>query len=654
MPAIRPSIKSAFILAFLAALCASYFLNTPIPFFLSRLHQVGITLLILWSAGGWGKTLIKADSHLTPLENVLFPIVLGLGILSSVMMLLGCLGAWTAVGAGLLIFCGILLSPPFLKKIRRLISIGREMWLMPSEYLWPTFAIAVGLLLSLSLAFAPITYYDSLVYHLALPAAYIQARHWVALPHLIYSAFPQTLEMLWTLALLVGNDIVANLLAWSMEAALFISILAFSKRFLDLSVGLIATAWLALMPALMLLSSGGYIDVGLALFSFMAFYTACLWTTTASRSLLLCAGLFAGWAIGTKYIGALPAALTTIYLVRHAAKYQERSEWPRSAALFLGAVLLTAGPWGLKNILYVGNPVFPFFRHWGIQTLNPWVKEAAGGYFAGITEYYSRSWFELPAVIWDAAVNGIGFGRGIDVLGDFGWIPLLGFLPALWLCRKWPPKIWILLVFSLGFFVPWATSRPVLRFLLPLAPFLALLSAYAWVHGVRPQKTALRWSFRLFLGSFLLSGLFLFFYVMNLLSPFKVITGMEEAHTFLSRQLDYYPAATFINTQTPPDSHVYVFGDQRGYYYQRKIWISPAFSRNPLMQWAHDAPTSRDFIQKLKEQGITHLVVNRNEFKRLQNYPFYRFDAQGQRLWESFQTQTKPIYQDKACDVYAL
>lgn len=656
MPPVRPAIKTAFVLAFLVALAASYFVNTPLPLFLSRLHQLGILLLILWSAGGWGKLLIKADSHLTPLENALFPVVLGLGVLSSLMMLLGCFHLWTTVGGALLIFGGCALSRPFLRKLARLITIGRETWVMPAEFTWPTLAIVSGVALGFFLVWIPITYYDSLVYHLALPMAYVQAHAWVGLPQLIYSAFPQAVEMLWTLALLVGQDSVVNLLGWFTYLALLIATIAYAKRFFDLSVGMLAAAWLAWMPALLFLSSGGYIDVALALFSFMAFYAACLWTTTGSSSLLIASGLLAGWAIGSKYTGAVPAGLIALFILRHAWTHAKKKtpDFARPVLYFFGALVLTAGPWGVKNIHYVGNPVFPFLREWGLQNLNPWMKEAAGGYFYGITEYYRRALWELPAVIWEAAVNGIGFGRGIDVLGDFGWIPLIGLLPTLWLCRKRSPIIRLFLVFSLGFFLPWATSHPVLRFLLPLAPFLALLSAYGWVHGVRPLATPARWTFRVFLGSFLLSGLFLFLYVMNLFSPIAVAIGIESAPAFLTRQLDYYAAATFVNSRLPQDSHLYVFGDQRSYYYQRKIWVSPAFSRNPLMEWANTAAAPADLTNRLKAEGITHLLVNRNEFKRLQNYPFYRFNDQGERLWKRFQTQTKPIYADAACDIYAL
>ncbi|OGR91552.1 MAG: hypothetical protein A2992_05805 [Elusimicrobia bacterium RIFCSPLOWO2_01_FULL_59_12] len=651
MPTVRPAIKSAFFLAFLSALAAAYFLNTPLPLFLTRLEQISLAAFVLWSAGGWGTRIFTKESPFTPLEAFLFAEVLGLGALSGGMILLGVFHAWVPTGAWGLLIAGIGLSGPFLKNVKRLFSMASEIWFLPSDLLWPGAAVLTGGFFSLPLALAPITYYDSLVYHLALPAAYVQAQRWVALPHLVYSAFPQTLEMLWTLALLVGDDTVANLIAWSMSFLLLAAVIAYAKRFLDISVGWVAAALLALMPAFLLLSSGGYVDVGLTLFSFMALYAACVWVAHRSASMLAGAGLFAGWAIGVKYTGALPALLTGIFI---ATRLYRQPHAFKDLLLFCGSVLLTAGPWLIKNIVYVGNPVFPFFHSWGIQELNPWLHQAAAGYFAGITEYYSRSFWELPRVLWEAAVNGIGFGRGIDVLGDFGWVPLLGLPPALWLCRRLPGMVKLLLIFCAVYFVPWALSHPVLRFLFPIAPLLALLAAYAWVHGLRPQPAWVRWASRGFLTSFLLSGLFLSFYVMNFLSPFAVAAGLESRDAYLKRKLDYYGAAFFVNTQTPPESYVYVFGDQRGYYYQRKIWISPVFSKNLLIEWANASATPAELRRKIQEEGITHMVVNRLEFERLKTYPYARFNAQGQRNWDRLLERLVSLYRDRACEVYAL
>lgn len=679
MPAVRPAVKSAFVLACLAALAAAYFANTfahtAIPYLcLMHIKEILLAAAILWSAGGWGSRLLSSLSSpaaagggsksgnppttagLTELEKFLFAETLGLGCLSGLMIFLGVLHAWIPLGAWALLAIGVLGSGPFLINLKRLLSVASAPWSLPSEFFWPGAALLTGGILSFLLAFAPITYYDSLVYHFALPSAYLQARHWVALPHLIYSAFPQTLEMLWTLGLLVGDDTVSNLIAWSLSFLLLTAIIAYARRFFDLSVGVIAAALVAFMPAFLLLSTGGYVDIGLTLYGFMALYAACVWSDHQVPSLLMVSGLFAGWTIGTKYTGAITAVLIALFIALRLRR-QTPGKTLQSLLSFGGSAVLIMSPWLIKNTFYVGNPVFPFFHDWGIKALNPWVNQAAAGYFIGLVEYYPHPFWELPGVVWEAAVNGMGFGRGIDVLGDYGWISLFGFLPALWFCRKLSSTVKLLLAFAGIHVVIWAMSRPVLRFLLPVSPLLALLAAYAWVQGIRTQPHVVRWLARGFMGSFLLSGLFLFCYVTSVFSPFKAALGLEGREAYLMRVLDnnYYGAATFVNTQTPLDSYVYVLGDQRGYYYQRKTWINPVFGKTPLIEWANVEVSPEALRQKLKREGVTHLLFNRAEFERLKIYPYSRFNEQGQRTWDRMRSDLlKPLYHDRACDVYAL
>ena len=66
-------------------------------------------------------------------------------------------------------------------------------------------------LLSISLALAPAFATDALVYHLAVPKAFLQAGGLVNLPDNIYSFFPQQIEMLYLFALALGSDSLAQL-----------------------------------------------------------------------------------------------------------------------------------------------------------------------------------------------------------------------------------------------------------------------------------------------------------------------------------------------------------------------------------------------------------------------------------------------------------
>src|SRR5258706_288517 len=123
---------------------------------------------------------------------------------------------------------------------------------------------------------------------------------------------------------------------------------------------------------------------------------------------------------------------------------------------------------------------------------------------------------------------------------------------------------------SFPFFIAWGMTRPVLRFLIPLAPILSLAGAYGFAEGLGAQKKRLRTLGHLFLGLLISSNLLLFFEVTDTLSLFKVPLGFESRFDYLSEKLDYFPAASFVNA-LPSKSLTYVVGDQRGYYYNTTV-----------------------------------------------------------------------------------
>ena len=178
------------------------------------------------------------------------------------------------------------------------------------------------------------------------------------------------------------------------------------------------------------------------MFSFLSFYALCLWAGNSrgqwiySRS----RGFFAGCAIGCKYTGAIPLAIGLLFLwMKHRA--EPLSRLLRSELIYAATALFVFSPWLLKNIIYFGNPVFPFFYSWSIKRVESMDREGAAGIFSrfnGISTPRSADGI-LLTLIWDTAVHGLDFGGGMDVLGDLGWAPLFAFLPAVWLARKKPP-----------------------------------------------------------------------------------------------------------------------------------------------------------------------------------------------------------------------
>jgi len=117
------------------------------------------------------------------------------------------------------------------------------------------------------------------------------------------------------------------------------------------------------MPAFLLLSSGGYVDIGLAFYSFLSLYAILLWRMNPRRGLLILSGALAGFALGIKYTGAISCGdvepdgfldgQATLAISKGAESAGVRpARTPRVQSL------------AHQKLLYVGNPIFPFGYDW--------------------------------------------------------------------------------------------------------------------------------------------------------------------------------------------------------------------------------------------------------------------------------------------------
>jgi hypothetical protein len=647
MLSLHPAIITALLGTLWLVFLTGYFNTLPLLGLGSILSGLLLSLLCGISAYGWGIGIVRAQlpERRTGLETVIFAQAIGWGVISLLMAALGAVGGWKPVVPIILLTIGLVRAAmPLRHAVQDRLEHGR----------WPaiptTWAIllSIALLIALLLAFAPVTYYDSLVYHMALPAAYIRAGHWIFRPEILYGAFPENLEMLWTFGLLLRHPQLPNLIAMQLAIALVLAVAAYGRRYFDERTGWVSAGLLSVMPAVLLLSSGGYVDVGLALYVFLSFYALCLWSEEKGRGPVILAGILIGLALGIKYTAGIPAvlgALTILWVARH------KSAKPLIlyGVSAFGAFL----PWLIKNWIMVGNPVFPFLYKWGSPERNPWLKEAAEGYFRMLVEYSPHSLLQLPQLLWRVAVHGFDFGGGIDVLGNFGWAPLVAFAVIVPAARERQRVVRRLAIYAALYFAAWGMSRPVLRFLLPLAPVLALLAGWGWTRGLPALGRAAQWSGRVVLGFLLLSQLSILFQMTDIIHSFAVPLGASDRKTYLVHTLNYFPAADFVNNHTPQDATILIAGDQCSYYYERDVTPTTAFHSNPFITWANDAGSASDLRTAYKKHW-SHLVINRHEWERLRVYGTLNLTPQGIANWEALLAKSSVLFRDDACEVIAL
>ncbi|MGD8814960.1 MAG: hypothetical protein PVI78_10860, partial [Anaerolineales bacterium] len=194
------------------------------------------------------------------------------------------------------------------------------------------------------------------------------------------------------------------------------------------------------------------------------------------------------------------------------------------------------------------------------------------------------------------------------------------------------------------------------RYMLPIFPVLCLLAAH--VGMLIAEKTHLRRFVRI-LGGGLLGGLLvatllysiLFFVDVN---PLVVVMGFESKDSFLSRRLTDYKALQFIQQELPSDARVRMLYDSRIYYCDERC-VPDLFQA----QWEAiltPNPSVPSVVQKLRQDGITHLLLSLEDA----NYLFYYTPEDShERNMRFFYEDFIPacgetIYEDEWVSVYEL
>ena len=352
----------------------------------AALLDILLAIALVSLAGGIGRQILSTLEGTNALERVALEVALGLGILSLVVLMVGLLGlisrwlAWIGLVGGLVGFRnGVLAWWGTWRAISR--NSGRI-------NLLGKFAFGFVLLLwilNLLWALAPPLKWDSLVYHLQIPAKYVAAGRIFYYPENLYAGFPQLAGMLYTWAIALGSVTTATTLCWAVSLVMFVGVEGFSRRILGKGV-----AWMA--PALLLSGfsiSGAmhwaYVDLWIMFFGLLTLLCLDIYLSSRKRLWLILAAAMVGFAIGTKYTAGVSLVIAAILLlwgwITNWRRGNERDDTvDRQPVSFLrlltdwailaGITLIIASPWLLKNWFETSNPFHPapFFT----DGLNPW------------------------------------------------------------------------------------------------------------------------------------------------------------------------------------------------------------------------------------------------------------------------------------------
>ena len=230
--------------------------------------------------------------------------------------------------------------------------------------------------------------YDSLVYHLAVPAQYSHVGRVEQLPFDHHSYFPLTMEMLYGVALQLRGPVFAKLFHWLMLPLGAAVLIALGNRAQTRVGGLLAACLFTSSPMTLAEATTAYVDLAFAAFAVAAVLCFAGAPTGNRTHNLGWSGAFCGFCLGTKYFGWLIFGFLGIWLLVEMLKTKP-ANGARGVWLFGLSALAIGGAWYVRNWVWVGNPVYPF----------------AYGVFGG------RGWTPQMATLYDASQAIYGFGR---------------------------------------------------------------------------------------------------------------------------------------------------------------------------------------------------------------------------------------------------
>lgn len=540
-------------------------------------------------------------------ETVVLSFLLGFGLASYLVFAVGSLGWLTPATAWTVFAILILLGYPTWR------SPGRDGWRSPwtgtremltrcRGWRWPLLALAalcaLTALLNLVGALAPPTEWDSLSYHLAAPALYLQQGRIFFVPYREW-ANPFTAEMWNVLGLLLGSDRLPQVFQWAVGIASALALYTVAAARTSPRAGLLAATIYYTSPQIFNLSTSAKSDLAWHAFLFASLHGLLAWRERRSERWLWLAAVLMGLALGTKLQALFwaPGALLTLVMMQGLAW---RKPWrPGFRVLAYGLIAcVVASPWWLRNWVAGGDPIWPY--GYGLFPSRFWTEALAEKYGAwhmgpgdGVEQYPLGLWnLTLQQAAWR-------FGPRIPVT------PLiLAFLPGLAVVWRDIPRqirwFFALLVPTVAVhYTLWFYTYQLPRYLYPVLALLMAAAAYAFWEIVRFRWS--RWAATgLLVGSL---GTFTGFNLLFNAQFVPVVFGAEKREAYLARYVSFYQDIEWLNRNLPSDAHVL-------FYHLKPLYLQRRFTLGNLNVWPVNERTSaEDFMRLLRGRGITHIFI---------------------------------------------
>lgn len=510
--------------------------------------------------------------------------------------------------------------------------------------------LLIFLILNLFYVLFPPSFYDSMSYHLAVPNFYILKGGMVPWPGNFYSNLPLNGEMIFMFSLLGGSVYIPKLISFASGIFILVLLFSWSRNFLKGKNRILPVILFLSIPQVSFLFSSSKTDIigMLFLLSGARFFIGSLNSINDKKKLLL-SGIFLGLAIGTKYIFAFYAAGFFISVIILKGICLKRKVFVLSFISLI--ILLTLSPWFVKNIVFTGNPVYPYMneifenKDWGPGQATELSGVVRGGE-KGIIEFlvYPFKIFFSPYKFGMTAVWGLLFlvflpallfikkEKRLVLLTGLALIPIILMIPFGSVPRYFLASfLFLSLPVSSGIEKSGEKSVLVRKITIPLLIFLLVFNL-AHTAGLQ-EKFSL--GFRYLKGK--LSG------------EFK---GRDVRYLY---GLPYYRGVQFINKTLERGDKVAFVGEDRTFYLKKDFIANSFLDRNIVLEILRDCTDFSCFLERLQNEGITHIFYSENGVKRLGRLSFtFRLNREEQDKFDIFLFNFDILYRDQNYILYSV
>lgn len=569
---------------------------------LDSLFALSLAGLVLLIAGGVGHVSLRKilGTDAAGLEAFIFSPALGLGILAYGILILGLVGWLTPLHIALWLLAAALAGwrgmSWYSGQVKALAGKLRgELASLPVIFRIGAFLGAGVLLLTLLSSLAPPSDYDGLMYHLQAPLLFLQSGKIVILDGLWQANGPATIEMLFMAGLAFGTDAFSQIIHFAYFVLFLAAAFGFYRRHLAREGALVPALILLGIPVLPLIAASAYTDFGWALHEFLGLWALINWLQKRGRAWLVLSGCFMGLAMGTKYLALGGAALLGFWILLDGRRS------PRSAARdllwYALPALLIASPWYLKNWVLGGNPFYPFlFPTPGWEASRSALLDAyLKSFGAGRTPW---DFIALPVRLYTRHLR---FYTSISIDTPSFLFPIA----LLYFFRRDSSLLNRLGFYSLAWFAVWSLGSQQTRFLIPVYPIWAAITAHLLL-SLRPPRLRYVLTGSLFLGLLLIT---LIYQSAGLLARpvLGVVLGTSSKAAYLEKAVNNFRATQYARAHLPSGSRVLMLWDGRSYYC-RDLCI-PDAEEDIWVRLASLDASRPAIITELSHRGITHLLV---------------------------------------------